>query len=542
MPFRVALSGLNAASAELRVIGNNVANASTTGYKKSRAEFADIFATSSLGTTANAIGAGVRVSSVAQQFTQGNIGFTDNNLDLAISGQGFFQLSDNGVSVYSRAGTFRVDRDGFVVNGQAQQLMGYGADSSGRITGALGNIRLDTSNIRPSATEEVNMGLTLDGSQEIPVAHEVSDVITLGGTILDTFDSPITSAAMNMVDNYGNSVAGNLVLTHQGGASTVWDADFQVAGTSQLAAVGSVDVGTDTSITLNWNPTAAPAPQAAVPLTMDVSALTQAASAVAPGTSNVTAAGSGNVQGVFSPTNADTFNDSTSITVFDSQGGDHLATAYFRKIGTPNQWEVFSYVGDTQVSGPDVVSFTGQGELDTPIQPGPGSSVDPTGTLLTTTPVSLPGTGADPLTLTYGFSEMKQYGSAFTVNSLSQNGFATGRLSGVDIADNGVMTARFTNGQSRTLGQLALANFQNPQGMRQLGDTTWADTFESGAPLIGEPGSGSLGLIESGALEGSNVDLTEQLVGMITAQRNFQANAQVISTADTVTQTIINIR
>ncbi len=541
MPFRIALSGLNAASAELRVIGNNVANASTTGYKKSRTEFADIFATSSLGTTANAIGAGVRVSSVAQQFTQGNIGFTDNNLDLAISGQGFFQLSDNGVSVYSRAGTFRVDRDGFVVNGQAQQLMGYGADSSGRITGALGNIQLDTSNIRPSATTEIDMGLTLNASHEVPVPPEVSDSITLSGTTLDTFDSPVTSAPIDMVDNYGNVITGNLVLTHQGGTSTVWDADFQVAGTSQLAAVGSIDVGTDTSITLDWNPTTAPLPQATVPLTMDVSALTQVTT-TGPGTTNVTAAGSGAAQGAFSVTNADTFNDSTSVTVFDSQGGDHLATTYFRKTGTPNQWELYSYVDGTRISGPDIVSFTGQGELQPPIAPGPGSSVDPTGSLLTTSSVSLPSTGADPLTLTYNFSDMKQYGSAFTVNSLSQNGFATGRLSGVDIADNGIMTARFTNGQSRTLGQLALANFQNPQGMRQLGDTTWADTFESGAPLVGAPGTGSLGLIESGALEGSNVDLTEQLVGMITAQRNFQANAQVISTADTVTQTIINIR
>ena len=139
-------------------------------------------------------------------------------------------------------------------------------------------------------------------------------------------------------------------------------------------------------------------------------------------------------------------------------------------------------------------------------------------------------------------ADLTQYGSVFSVNALVQDGFTTGRLSGIDISDTGVVTARFTNGQSRTLAQVALANFSNPQGLRQLGDTSWAESFESGAALVGAPGSGSLGLVQSGALEGSNVDLTEQLVNMITAQRNFQANAQVITTADTVTQTIINIR
>jgi flagellar hook protein FlgE len=137
---------------------------------------------------------------------------------------------------------------------------------------------------------------------------------------------------------------------------------------------------------------------------------------------------------------------------------------------------------------------------------------------------------------------MTQFGSSFSVNSLVQDGYSTGRLSGVDIGETGIVTARYTNGQSRTLAQIALANFSNPQGLRQLGDTVWSETYESGAALVAAPGSGTLGLLQSGALEGSNVDLTEQLVSMITAQRNFQANAQVITTADTVTQTIINIR
>lgn len=155
------------------------------------------------------------------------------------------------------------------------------------------------------------------------------------------------------------------------------------------------------------------------------------------------------------------------------------------------------------------------------------------------------GSGADPVQLKIdlqGAVPITQFGGEFTVNSIKQNGYTSGRLTGIDIDDTGIVRARFTNGQNRTLGQVALANFSNPNGMRQLGETSWAESFSSGPALIGTPGSGSLGLIQSGALENANVDLTGQLVNMITAQRNFQANAQVISTADDVTQTIINIR
>jgi len=153
-----------------------------------------------------------------------------------------------------------------------------------------------------------------------------------------------------------------------------------------------------------------------------------------------------------------------------------------------------------------------------------------------------PTTGAADITMSMNFADATQFGDAFGVNSLSQDGFTTGRLTGVSVDDEGVVFARFTNGQSSALGKLALANFVNPQGLQQLGDTSWGQSFASGDALLGEAGTASFGNIQSGALEASNVDLTAQLVQMITAQRNFQANAQMISTADTVTQTVINIR
>jgi len=150
--------------------------------------------------------------------------------------------------------------------------------------------------------------------------------------------------------------------------------------------------------------------------------------------------------------------------------------------------------------------------------------------------------GAAPLSLNLDFSGITQFGGDYAVNSLFQDGYSTGRLTGLDISDTGVVSARYTNGQSSALGKVALANFPNAQGLRQMGDTSWAETFSSGGALIGEAGTASFGLIQSGALEASNVDIAEQLINLITAQRNFQANSQVISTADTITQTIINIR
>ena len=535
MPFRTALSGLNASSAELRVIGNNVANASTVGFKESRAEFADIFASSNLGVTANAIGSGVRLSAVSQQFNQGNIGFTDNNLDLAVSGQGFFILDDNGISNYTRAGAFGVDRQGFVVNNQAQQLTVFQADANGTITGATGPLQLDRSDIAPQDTTSIDVAANINAAAAVPVPAVPTTAITLGGAQLDDGATPFTTAVFDIYDGLGTQIPGATLTFAYTGTADLWDITLTgAAATVPPTVVNNVNIGTDIA-TLNWDPDGV-AGQDIVNISVD----TRSIASNTGGGNSVTAvsANIGTPQGTFDPTNANTYNNSTSLTIFDSQGSSHLMTMYFRKNGLANQWEVFNYVDGVERPGPS----------------GPGNpeilEFNPNGTLNTTTFIAGvldiqpfdPGGGPANLDITVDFNQTTQYGSGFNVNSLVQDGFTTGRLSGIDISETGVITSRFTNGQSRTLGQVALANFNNPQGLRQLGDTSWSESFDSGAPLIGTGGSGSLGLIESGALEGSNVDLTEQLVGMITAQRNFQANAQVITTADTVTQTIINIR
>ncbi|HKJ10416.1 MAG TPA: flagellar hook protein FlgE [Gammaproteobacteria bacterium] len=415
MAFRIALSGLNAANSDLNVTGNNIANASTTGFKQSRAEFADVFATSGGGVSANAIGGGVRLSRVAQEFSQGNVKFTNNNMDLAINGKGFFVLDDNGSKAYTRAGAFSVDRNGYVVNGSGERLQVYSpTDPSGSNfnTGALTDLQVSTSQGAPQATTNVSSQINLNSA-----------------------DSTIP-------------------------ASTA-----------------------------------------------------------------------------FKPSDPTTYNYSTSFSMYDSLGTSHTATMYFKKTG-PSQWNAYVYAQDgsgTQkaVGGPYTLNFNSDGSLNLATS---GNNGKFTGTFN-------PGNGANTgQQVTFDFSNLTQYGSGDSVTAINQNGYSTGRLTGIDIGSSGVVSARFTNGQSRALGKVALANFANPQVLRQLGNTTWASSYDSGDPINGQAGSGNFGNIQSGALESSNVNIAAQLINLITAQRDFQANAQAITTSNNITQTIIQMR
>jgi len=405
MPFAIALSGLNAASADLGVTANNVANVNTTGFKSSRAQFAEVFAVGTQSVSSSASGSGVRISAIAQQFTQGNIDFTDNALDLAIGGEGFFVISDNGARSYTRAGAFGVDNQGYVVNAEGARLQAYPFAGDGLFnTGTPQDLQLQIGANPPAATTRASFGINLPANAPVPA-----------------------------------------------------------------------------------NP-------------------------------------------VFDPTDPSSFNHTTSVTVYDTLGAAHTATVYFIKDAVPNTWNTQVEIDGTPVGGATPVVFNPDGTLNTP-----AGGLMPLGAYN-------PTTGAAPITMDLDFGTATQFGSNFGVNSLSQDGFTTGRLTGVSVDAEGVVFARFTNGQSTSLGKLALANFVNPQGLQQLGDTTWGESFQSGDALLGEAGTASFGNIQSGALESSNVDLTAQLVQMITAQRNFQANAQMISTADTITQTVINIR
>ena len=406
MTFDTALTGINAASTDLEVISNNIANSSTTGFKRSRAEFADVFATSRLGSSGLATGRGVSVAGITQDFSQGDANFTDNNLDLSVDGQGLFQVEDNGKQLYTRAGAFGLDREGFIVNSQGQNLVGYGVDPQGAILPITETLRIDYADIEPKPTSRVEIAANLDSLDEVPPPFDVND--------------------------------------------------------------------------------------------------------------------------------PDTFNFTTSTTVYDSLGSAQVATTYLHK-DAPNTWSSFLFVDGVEVSQPggDELVFDTSGALVSVNGATDGS--------FTSTTFS-PASGADPMAIEYDISAVTQFEGSFGVNQIVQDGFTSGRLDDFDVESNGMIFGRFSNGQAKAMGQITLSNFPNTAGLQQKGNSTWAESFASGSPATGEPGSASLGFVQAGSLEGSNVDITEELVKMIGAQRNFQANAQVISTGDSLTQTVINIR
>ena len=420
MSFQQGLSGLNATSKNLEVIGNNIANANTYGEKSSRAEFADMVAASINGASTATPGIGTNLATVAQQFTQGNITTSENPLDLAINGNGFFQINSGGSVQYTRNGQFKLDRDGFVVNNQHRQLMGYLADNQGTIQPGLARpLQLPTGGIAPQATSTIKMELNLDARSQVTV--------------------PAGGAPTNLAD-------------------------------------------------------------------------------------------------------ASNYNNATSIVVYDAKGQDVALTYYFQKAAT-DQWNVFVVANGTPIS----TDASGNPLPSTTIQfpPDGGSPTAPVGTVALDIPATANAVGAQTLALTgvaLSLSGATQWGSKFGVTDLSQNGYAPGQLVGLQFETNGIVTARYSNGQTKSAGQVEIATFRNVQGLSPSGGNAWGRTYSSGEPIVGVPGDGNLGVLQAGALEESNVDLTAELVNMITAQRVYQANAQTIKTQDQVLQTLVNLR
>jgi flagellar hook protein FlgE len=402
--FNIALSGLTAASSALDITSNNIANADTTGFKNSQAEFGDVFSSSAVNLNTSSSGEGVQLISSAQQFTQGDITTTSSPLDMAISGNGFFTLDSPSGYVYTRNGEFTEDQNGNVVTSTGQFLQVYPPLANGGFnTGALQNLNLNTAQSAPLATSTGVVNLNLPSNDTVPT------------------------------------------------------------------------------------------------------------------------------QAPFDPTNSNTYSQSTSTTVYDSLGNSYPATFYFTQTATPGTWDVDMTVNGTQVGAAQTLTFNSAGTLTTPAN----------GNL--TFGGFTPTDGAAAMNMTFNFADTTQYGTSFGVNSITQNGYTTGQLSTVSVNSTGVVSAVYTNGRSTDLGQLAIANFPNPQGLQQLTDTNWAQTFASGTVVQGTAGSAGFGTVQSSALESSNVDLTTELVNMITEQRAFQANAQVITTADQLSQTVIGI-
>ena len=449
MGFSVALSGLNAAAKDLQVTGNNIANSNTTGFKESRTEFVDVYSATVFGTSKTQAGSGVRVGNVAQQFNQGSSNFTNNNLDLAIAGEGFFSMSADPAAskptVYTRSGEFKVNSEGFVVNNQDDYLMSFSPNGTtveeGFTEGVFSPLKISSTQGAPEGTGAILTEVNLDAKELRPIVHE------------------------------------------------------------------PVFVGVD-------------------------------------------------------PTDSTTYNHTSSITVYDSQGNAHIASMYYvantigdtPETGTTNQWDAYFFM-DGEAFGkdgqhysddattfptalpiaqhvPEPITFNTNGSIATPLLAfdfGPIVSTDIDSSL-----------NVDDLEFSYDFGESTQFSSAFAVRDLAQDGLAVGNLTGIDIDDSGAVLARFSNGGIDVLGKVALTRFANSQGLAKVGDTSWEETVDSGEAIAGQAGTGNFGLIQSGALEGSTVDLSEQLVHLIIAQQAYQANAQTITTEKTIVQTILN--
>lgn len=497
MGFQVGLSGLNASSKHLDTIGNNVANSSTVGFKQSQAQFADLFSASLNGSAAAQVGAGTKIAGISQQFTQGNITNTNNPLDTAISGQGFFRMIDgDGAILYSRNGQFQMDKNGFLVNNQGHKVSGYLPDVNGVIIAAQPlPLQVSSADLKPNATTTAVMGANLDSRATVPFT-----------AVFDAADptSYNSSTSLSVYDSLGASHVGTMYFQRQPIAPTTSAADI-LAGATTATVASSAGMAVGTTITI---PGAGPA-GAALPVVL---------SGIA-----------GNVL---------TFTPATTTAT--------LAGAVITSDAPSVNWKTFLTVDGVNVAGvatPELATLT----------------FDALGKLVSTTPASVPlGTVSSaalfPLSttvsptqaLTFDFGSptagTTQYGGNFGVNTLTQNGYTSGRLNSTNTSPDGTILGLYSNGQSRPLGQILLTNFTSPQGLQPVGNNEWVETAASGGPLAGVPGSSSLGLLQSSATEDSNVDLTAELVNMITAQRVYQANSQTIKTQDQLLQTIVSLR
>ena len=423
MAFQHGLSGLNASSKNLDVIGHNIANANTTGFKSSRAEFADLVA-SSMGAGGGAnYGIGVEVAAVAQQFSQGNVTVTGNNLDVAINGNGFFKVQQaDGSAAYTRAGNFKLDKTGDLVTNGGAQVMGFRVDpATGLSTSEAQPLSFPTgAPIQAKQTESIKATLNLDARAK---------------------------------DSAGDATA-----------------------TPPVPATPRSTYG-------------------------------------------------------------------TSINVYDTQGVATPVNLYFMKTANPNEWAVYNQLDDPTAVPPVTAISLGTIAFDE------NGKIDPaTATLtLTVSPTANPNAGtAAPAVANFpvdiDMSGATQFGSKFAVADLSQDGYASGDLTSINISNDGMVMASYSNGVTRAEAQVALANFRNPQGLLAVGGNNWVESFDSGPAVMGKPGDGNFGALRSGALEDSNVDLTAELVNMMTAQRVYQANAQTIKTQDQVMSTLVNLR
>ncbi|HEY5798937.1 MAG TPA: flagellar hook protein FlgE [Burkholderiaceae bacterium] len=541
MRFQQGLSGLNAAAKSLDVIGNNIANSSTVGFKGSQAQFADVYANSLNGASTNQAGIGTKIARIAQQFTQGGIEGTGNSLDLAINGGGFFRMELGGTAQYTRTGQFELDKEGFIVNAQNAKLTGYMADEAGILAkGTPLPIKINTADLPPVQTTKVNYTIKLDSNTKVPTLP------------FDT-KNPQTYSHIEPIDSFDSLGNKQVLETYYVKTSPgVWEVYAgnngtevrKVQSTAAAFAVATDPLATDMDIvTAAWADVAAEVVALDNAITVDAAALMADLS-------------------VDPVLNAAKIATLTATTATAQARRDALDAAYVAAT-TPGSNEELAVNAARAIVGATPASVAAAAAAGVPAKPVGRMVFDALGNLdganmllqvpprtppFTVSMPIYPATGAvSPFSMELSYKAQQYAGRdaanpASSVSQKDQDGYTSGQMTRFNIGKNGEIRAEFNNGQAHVLAQVVLANFANPNGLTPLGNNSWAASVSSGQQLIGTPDSGTFGVMESSAVEASNVDLTAELVNMITAQRAYQANAQTIKTQDQVLQTLVNLR
>ncbi|HTX18044.1 MAG TPA: flagellar hook-basal body complex protein [Bacteroidota bacterium] len=528
------VSGLQNNQLMMDIIGNNIANINTIGFKGSRATFSEALAQTlqgagqatdtNGGTNAIQVGLGVSVNTVDTLYTQGNLETTGVSTDLAIQGNGFFAVNQGGTTHYTRVGTFQLDALGQLVNpGTGAILEGKLASANGVIPAGtqLENLKIDLNQTSPAkATTSVKLAGNLNSTATVANADLTGNIdsgTAVGGSV---------SQQLTVTDDFGTAHTVTVKLTKT--AADTWSVATTDSAGAVTGGAGTATFDPATGNLVSFTPanvTLVPTDNApSISLDLTSTGLTQAASA-----STLVA----DLSKAADSTNG-------SVTVYDSLGNSHTLSVKFTKTSVPNEW-----TWTATVPGPATITSGQTGKID----------FNSDGTLKSFTyddgssDVSIdPNDGASAMAIALGagtvnaFSGITQTSGTSSISPQSQDGYSAGSLNGISVDQTGKIIGTFSNGATVTMGQVMLATFNNPSGLTKVGENMFDSTGNSGTPKIGVPDGSSGSTIVSGSLEQSNVDLAQEFTNMITAQRGFQANARVITVADQFLDEVVSLK
>jgi flagellar hook protein FlgE len=544
MAFQQGLSGLSVSAKALDVVSNNIANASTIGFKGGQAQFSDVYA-ASLGVGGGSqVGIGASLPVVQQQFSQGNISNSTNPLDIAVNGSGFFRLQKSETDqtvTYTRNGQFHLNELGSIVNAQNNNVTGYPIVNNVTNRATLVPVKLDTTGVVPRATgaAEINPGIVTQinmddrdlKSLSSPTPNTLlpwTNVSAIPNTFTPDLNSFNYSTSVTVYDQKGNDHALSMYFSRLGNsegtapAKNLWNVHYVLDSadiTNQMVAGTTGDTGVPTLEFLESGKISKGGNLEPFNQTFETFPVAKREQLTIPASGTSTLA--------FTPVGAITVTSPDEVTTY-VDGTDYMSN-------NPNPGDISYLLPPLTVGAQVLVKYN---TPQTPLASDYIFNID-VAALATAHPEFA---GLFPADIPINFDNSTLFGSGYDVNKLTQDGYAYGRLSGVSVSSDGILRGSYSNGQTKDISQLVLVDFVSPTGLASLGNNQWGETAASGQPLVGDPGTGNRGVLQSAAVEEANVDLTQELVSLITMQRNYQANAQSIKTQDQILQTLVNLR